>query len=327
MGRLVLYAGRSNPDLAEEIASRLEMRLSKATIEPFPDGETRVRLEESVRGTDVFIIQSTCPPANRNVMELLLMIDAARRASAQRITAVIPYYGYARQEKKLTGRVPISAKLVANLIEAAGADRILTIDLHAPAIEGFFDIPVDHLRSAPLMADYLRDFLPPNSVVVSPDVGGVKRANRFRHFLGKEASLAVIFKERPEEPGSPEILGMVGDVEGKTAVIVDDIIATGETILRAAELLAERGAQAIYACAIHPVLVPGVVEKLNNSPIEKLVVTNTIPIPPEKQSDKIEVVSMASLLATAILYIHKGLSMTTLFKEVEEKWRAERQPA
>ncbi|MEA3459664.1 MAG: ribose-phosphate pyrophosphokinase [Chloroflexota bacterium] len=327
MGRLVLYAGRSNPALAQEIASHLERPLSRAAIESFPDGETKIRLEESVRGSDVFIIQSTCPPVNENLMELLLMIDAARRASAQRLTAVIPYYGYARQDKKLTGREPISAKLVANLISTAGADRVLTMDLHAPTIEGFFDIPVDHLRSVPLMADCFRDLPPSDLVIVSPDVGGAKRANKLRHFLGTEASLAMVFKERLKGSGSPEILGIVGEVEGKTAVIIDDIIATGETILKTVDLLAEKGAKAIYACAIHPILAPGAIERVDSSPVTKLVVTNTVPLPSDRQSDKIEVVSMAPLLATAIMYIHKGLSMTTLFKEVEEKRRVKSEPA
>jgi len=320
MGRLIIYAGNSNLPLAREIAHRAGSRLSEATVESFPDGETRVRLEESVRGADVFIIQSLCPPANHHLMELLLMIDAARRASAKRVTAIIPY---ARQEKKLTGREPISAKLVANLIATAGADRVLTVDLHAPAIEGFFDIPVDHLRSAPIMADYLRELDLSDLVVVSPDVGGVKRANRLRQFLNEKASLAVVFKERPEEPTAPAILGMVGEVEGKTALIIDDIIATGETIIEAAEVLVKRGARKIYVCAVHAVFAPGAVENLLAAPIEKIVVTNTIPVP-SGLGDRVVVVDMAPLLAEAIRYIHEGRSMTTLFEKVEAEWRAER---
>ena len=323
MGKLIIYAGNSNLPLAREIAHRAGSRLSEATVESFPDGETRVRLEESVRGADVFIIQSICPPANHHLMELLLMIDAARRASAKRVTAIIPYYAYARQEKKLTGREPISAKLVANLIATAGADRVLTVDLHSPAIEGFFDIPVDHLRSAPIMADYLRELGLSNLVVVSPDVGGVKRANRLRQFLDAKASLAVVFKERPEEPTAPAILGMVGEVEGKTALIIDDIIATGDTIIEAAEVLVNRGARKIYVCAVHPVFAPGAVENLLAAPIEKIVVTNTIPIP-SGLGERVVVVDMAPLLAEAIRYIHEGRSMTTLFDKVEAEWRAER---
>lgn len=322
MGRLIIYAGNSNLPLAREIARRAGSRLSAAIVEAFPDGETRVRLEESVRGADVFIIQSICPPANHNIMELLLMMEAARGASAKRVTAVIPYYGYARQDKKLTGREPISAKLVAKLIATAGADRVLTVDLHAPAIEGFFDIPVDHLRSAPIMANYLSELGLSDLVVVSPDVGGVKRANRLRHFLDEEASLAVVFKERPGEPEAPAILGMVGEVEGKTALIIDDIIATGETIIEAVKVLVKRGARKIYVCAVHPVFAPGAVENLLAAPIEKIVVTNTIPVPPG--DDRIVVVDMAPLLAEAIRYIHEGRSMTTLFERVEAEWRAER---
>lgn len=322
MSKLLIFAGNSNPTLAGEIARRLEMSLSEATVETFRDGETRVRLEESVRGADVFIVQSVCPPVDHNLIELLLMIDAAERASAQRVTAVIPYFGYARQDRKRTGREPISAKLVANLIATAGADRVLTMDLHSPAIEGFFDIPVDHLRATPIMADYFCELRLSDLVVVSPDVGGVRRANRFRQFINSATALAVVFKERPER-GAPEILGIVGEVGGKTAVIVDDLISTGETIIRAAEILVERGAHPIYACAVHPVFAPGAVESLEESEIERVFVTDTIPIPPQKHCDKIELVSMAPLLAKAIMYINKGLSMTTLFKEVEAEWLAE----
>jgi len=321
MSKLLIFSGNSNPTLAENIARRLEMSVSEATVGAFQDGETRVRLEESVRGADVFIIQSVCPPVDHNLMELLLMLDAAQRASAERVTAVIPYFGYARQDRKRTGREPISAKLVANLIATAGADRVLTMDLHSPAIEGFFDIPVDHLRATPLLADYFRGLPLSDLVVVSPDVGGVRRANRFRHSVNSAAGLAVVFKERSEHD-EPEILGLVGEVEGKSAVIVDDLISTGETIIKAAELLAKRGAHPIYACAVHPVLAPGAVERLEESVIEKVIVTDTIPIPQEQPCEKIELVSMAPLLAKAIMYINKGLSMTALFKEVEAEWLA-----
>jgi ribose-phosphate pyrophosphokinase len=315
MRKLLVFAGGSNRPLAEEISNLLGKSLGEVTIKRFADGETWIQVEDSVRDVDVFIIQSTCSPVNDNLMELLIMIDAMRRASAERVTAVIPYYGYARQEKKTTGREPISAKLVANLITAAGADRVLTIDLHAPAIEGFFDIPVDHLPVAPILAEYFRETLPIQEVVVvAPDVGTVARANRFRKLLGRGLPLAVLFKHRPE-PDMAEVEEMVGDVKGKSAIIVDDLISTGGTLIEGAKFLIRRGAERVYACATHPVFAPGAVERLEESPIEKVVVTNTIHF--QQKGEKIEVVSVAPLLARAIKYINEGLSMTTLYKELK----------
>lgn len=309
-GRLQIFAGNSNPALAEEIAGSLNMSLGRATIGTFKNGETRIKLEENVRGADVFVVQSTCSPVNQHLMELLLMIDALRRASARRVTAVIPYYGYAKQEKKTSGREPISAKLVANLIRTAGADRVLTVDLHAPAIEGFFDIPVDHLKAGPILGDYFRSLNLPNPVVVSPDAGGVGRANVFRERLG--AGLAIIAKQRPE-PDVSEVVEMVGEVEGKTAIIVDDMISTGGTLAEAARALKERGAKAVYACATHGIFAADAVQIVDRSVLVQTVVTDTIPPPPGFDKARVRVLSVASLFAEAIIRIHKDLSVSALF--------------
>jgi ribose-phosphate pyrophosphokinase len=309
-GRLQIFAGNSNPALAEEIAESLNMSLGRATIGTFKNGETRIKLEENVRGADVFVIQSTCSPVNQHLMELLLMIDALRRASARRVTAVIPYYGYAKQEKKTSGREPISAKLVANLIRTAGADRVLTVDLHAPAIEGFFDIPVDHLKAGPILSDYFRSLNLPNPVVVSPDAGGVGRANVFRERIG--AGLAIIAKQRPE-PDVSEVVEMVGEVEGKTAIIVDDMISTGGTLAEAARALKERGASAVYACATHGIFAADAINIVDKSVLVQTVVTDTIPPPPGASNARVHVLSVASLFAEAIMRIHKDLSVSALF--------------
>lgn len=308
--RLQVFAGNSNMALAEEIVSHLELPLGKALVTTFKNGETRVRLEENVRGSDVFVLQSTCSPVDHNLMELLIMIDAMRRASANRITAVVPYYGYAKQEKKTAGREPISAKLVANLIHTAGADRVLTVDLHAPAIEGFFDIPVDHLRASPLLASYFQGLGVENVVVVSPDAGGVGRANEFRERFG--ASLAIIAKQRPE-PDVAEVLEMVGDVAGKTAIIIDDMISTGGTLVEAATVLVERGAREVYAAATHPILAANAPQLMRESKLKEVVVTNTIPVPPEMRDSKIKIITIAPLIAEAIMRIHKDLSLSALF--------------
>lgn len=309
-GRLQIFAGNSNPALAEEIAESLNMSLGRATIGTFKNGETRIKLEENVRGADVFVIQSTCSPVNQHLMELLLMIDALRRASARRVTAVIPYYGYAKQEKKTSGREPISAKLVANLIRTAGADRVLTVDLHAPAIEGFFDIPVDHLKAGPILSDYFRSLNLPNPVVVSPDAGGVGRANVFRERIG--AGLAIIAKQRPE-PDVSEVVEMVGEVEGKTAIIVDDMISTGGTLAEAARALKERGASAVYACATHGIFAADAINIVDKSVLVQTVVTDTIPPPAGASDARVHVLSVASLFAEAIMRIHKDLSVSALF--------------
>lgn len=288
----------------------LEAPLGRAVVGCWRNGETRVKLEENVRGSDVFVIQSLSDPVNHHLVELLIMIDAIRRASAARVTAVIPYFAYARQEKKTSGREPISAKLVANLLVTAGVNRILTLDLHAPAIEGFFDIPVDHLRATTLLASEFRKMGTEDLVSVSPDAGGVGRAEEFRVRAG--GSLAIISKKRPT-PEAAEVIEMVGDVEGKAAVVIDDMISTGETLFQATDLLIERGARQVYACAVHPILAGDAVERINRSPIEKVFVTNTLPLPTQQRSDKIEVLTVAPLLAEAIMRIHKDLSISALF--------------
>jgi ribose-phosphate pyrophosphokinase len=310
-GRLLVFSGNSNRSLAQEIASCLNMNLGRATVGEFKNGETRVKLEDNVRGCDVFVIQSTCTPVNHHLMELLILIDALRRASVARVTAVIPYYGYAKQEKKTTGREPISAKLVANLICTAGADRILTVDLHAPAIEGFFDIPVDHLQATPLLAEHVLQLRLPDPVIVSPDAGGVRRANHFRENIG--AGLAIIAKQRPE-PDVAEVLEMVGEVEGKTAIIVDDMISTGTTLVEAARTLRERGATAVYACATHGLFAANAIDIIAESHLVETLVTDTVPQLQNGQHARIRNISVAPLFAEAIMRIHKDLSLSALFE-------------
>lgn len=309
-GRLLVFSGSANPELAKAIATALRINVGRALIGQFKNGETRIKIHDNVRGGDVFVVQSTCSPVDHHLMELLLMIDAMRRASAARVTAVIPYYGYAKQEKKTSGREPISAKLVSNLIRTAGADRVLTMDLHAPAIEGFFDIPVDHLQAAQLLSDYVRDLSPHNPVVVSPDAGGVGRANRFRERIG--AGLAIIAKQRPE-PDTAEVLEMVGEVEGKTAIIVDDMISTGGTLVEAAQALIERGATKVYACATHGIFAGDALEHIARSDLVETIVTDTIPQSANAAAARVRVISVASLFAEAIMRIHKDLSLSALF--------------
>ncbi len=311
MGRLLIFSGNANLGLAQEIVECLNMGLGKAEVGTFENGETRVKLEANVRGCDAFVIQPTCTPVNHNLMEMLLMVDALKRASVHRVTAVIPYYGYAKQEKKTSGREPISARLVADLIRAAGVSRVLTMDLHAPAIEGFFDIPVDHLQAAPLLADHINEIHLPDVVVVSPDAGGVRRANSFREVIGG-TGLAVIVNQRPD-PDTDQALEIVGEVEGKTAIIVDDMISTGTTVMTAAELLLERGAREIYACAIHGVFSGSAIQTFERSQIVKTIVTNTIPLPKNCNRERIQSISVATLFAEAIMRIHKDLSLSVLF--------------
>lgn len=313
--RLRVFTGNANPQLAHDIAACLNMRVGSALVGAFKNGETRVRLEENVRECDVFIIQSTSMPVDHHLMELLLMIDAARRASARTVTAVIPYYGYARQERKTTGREPISAKVVANIIATSGADRVVSVDLHAAAIEGFFDIPVDHLRAAPLLVDHFKQGDLSEVVVVSPDEGGVLRANDFRQRIG--APLAIIAKQRLKADEA-EVMDMVGDVQGKTAIVVDDLIGTGGTLSEAANMLRDRGAARVWVAATHAAWVgspaaDNVKDFIANSCIERIVITDTIQAPDNGDHAKIEVVSVASLLGEAIMRIHKGLSVSALF--------------
>ncbi|HOQ00337.1 MAG TPA: ribose-phosphate diphosphokinase [Acetivibrio clariflavus] len=312
-----IFAGNSNRKLAEEIAEKIGLPLGLAKVGKFSDGESAIHIEEVVRGSDVFIIQSTCPPANDNLVELLIMIDALKRASAGRITAVMPYFGYARQDRKAKARDPISAKLVANLITTAGADRILTMDLHAPQLQGFFDIPVDHLIGVPILANYFREKFKDASdvVVVSPDVGSVSRSRKFAERL--EVPLAIIDKRRPKANVS-EIMNIIGDVNNKRVILVDDLIDTGGTIINAANALVEIGAKEVYACCTHGVLSGSAIEKIDQSPMKELVTLNTIPIPEEKRIPKIVSLSVAPVFAEAIERIYGDISISTLFTQQDE---------
>ena len=309
---LQIFTGNANPELAQEIVEFLGMELSKAKVSKFKDGEVRLEINESVRGNNVFIIQPTCAPVNENLMELLIMVDAIRRASAKSITTVIPYYGYARQERKQKPREPISAKLVANLLTAAGADRMVTIDLHTSSIQGFFDIPVDHMPAVPLLANYYREKQLENVVVVSPDIGGVTRARNLAERLN--CTLAIIDKRRPE-PNKSEIMGIIGDVRGKNVIIVDDMIDTAGTITNASNFLSEQaGANEVYACCTHAVFTPPAVERIQQSSIKEMLITNTIPLTEEeKQCAKIQTVSIAPLLGRTIEFIHNKKSVSGLF--------------
>ncbi|NLM22273.1 MAG: ribose-phosphate pyrophosphokinase [Peptococcaceae bacterium] len=307
---LKIFCGNSNPELAQEISDYLGITIGEANVKRFQDGEISIGIEESVRGADVFVIQPTCAPTNENIMELLILVDALRRASAYRITAVVPYYGYARQERKARAREPITAKLVANIITTSGAGRLVTMDLHAPAIQGFFDIPVDHLPGVPILAEYFMEKNLKDICVVSPDIGGVGRARNFAERIN--ASLAIVDKRRPE-PNVSEIMHVIGEFKGKTVILIDDIIDTAGTITHAASALLERGAKEVYACCTHPVLSGPAVERLEKSVIKEVVVTNTIPLPAEKKIDKIKVLSVAPLLGEAIVRIHEDLSVSKLF--------------
>lgn len=307
---LKIFTGNSNIDLVEEIVRDLGTTMGKSQVKNFSDGEINVEIEESVRGMDVFVIQSICHPVNNNLMELLILIDALKRASAERITAVLPYYGYARQDRKVSPRAPISAKLIADLITAAGASRILTVDLHAGQIQGFFNIPVDHLFAAPVLLEYLKK-LQNDLVIVSPDAGGVERARAYAKRLN--SSLAIIDKRR-EGPNVSQVMNIIGDVEGMIAILVDDLVDTGGTLVRAAFALMEKGAKAVYACCTHPVLSGRAVEILSDSPIEEMIVTNTIPLREEAVTcSKIKILSVSSLLADAIRRIYEDESVSCLF--------------
>ena len=305
-----LFTGTANQELAVEISREMGILMGDAEISRFRDGEINLRINETVRGCEVFIVQPTCAPADANLMELLVMIDALRRASAKHIAAVIPYYGYARQDRKNKPRDPICAKLVANLLTAAGADRVLTMDLHAGQIQGFFDIPVDNLRALPILTQYFHDKGLENIVVVSPDVGGVARARAMSERL--KAPLAIIDKRRPEANVS-QVMNVIGDVTGRTAIMIDDIIDTGGTIVNGAEALIGAGAKEVYACCSHAVFSHPAVEKLQNSPLSEVVTTNSIPLPPEKHLSKIKPLSVAPLFAEAIRRIVDEVSVSKLF--------------
>ncbi len=310
--RLEVFTGNANPNLAREIAKHLGIPLGDSWVGTFSDGEIQVRIKETVRGADVFVVQPFSYPVNDSIMEMLIMIDALMRASAGRITAVIPYYGYARQDRKARSRDPITAKMLADILAAAGADRVLTMDLHAGQIQGFFNFPVDHLKAMPILADYFKNKNLGEVVVVSPDVGGVTRAREMADRL--VAPLAIIDKRRPE-PNVAEIMNIIGKVSGKTVIIVDDMIDTAGTLTLGIEALMERGAKAVYTCCTHPVLSGPAIERLKASPIEEVVVTNTIPLRESQKLDKIKVLSVAPLFAEAILRIHKNKSLSTLFDD------------
>lgn len=306
-----IFTGTANPELAQRIADYLGIPLGKAQINRFPDGETWVKIQENVRGKDVFVMQPTCSPPNETLMELLIMIDALRRASAARITAVMPFYGYARQDRKDQPRVPITAKLVANLLVAAGTNRLLTVDLHAQQLQGFFDIPVDHLYASPVIVKYLREKELKNPVVVSPDTGGLKMAHAYSEMLG--AGLALVAKQR-KGPCDVEALTMVGDVRGCNCVLVDDLCTTAGTLTTAAAILKANGAENIYAAVSHAVLTEMGFERLQNSEIRELVVTDTVPLRKTNDKVKVTVLSVAGLLGEAILRIHDNQSVSSLFK-------------
>lgn len=307
---LKVFSLNSNKAVAEQIAERIGVKLGECSVTRFSDGEIQINIEESIRGCDVFVIQSTSYPVNEHIMELLIMIDALKRASAKNINIVIPYYGYARQDRKARAREPITAKLVANLLETAGATRVITLDLHAPQLQGFFDIPIDHLMGVPILADYFSKKELKDVVVVSPDHGGVTRARKLADRL--KAPIAIIDKRRPR-PNVAEIMNIVGNIEGKTAILIDDIIDTAGTITLAANALIENGASEVYACCTHPVLSGPAIERIQNSKIKELVVTNSILLPEEKKIEKIRELSVGPLLGEAIIRVYEKQSVSTLF--------------
>ena len=316
---LRVFSGTSNPKLTKDICSYMGISPGRASVEKFPDGETLVRVEDDVRGRDCFIVQSTCHPVNAHLMELLIFLDCLHRASAQRITAVMPYFGYARQDRKSEGRTPISAKLVANLITTTRVDRVLAIDLHAEQVQGFFDIPLDHLTAEPVLADYFRTLELPNKVVVSPDVGNVKTANIYAQDLGGE--LAVVDKRRIS--GSDAIATrIIGDVKGKDVLMFDDMITTAGTICSAARIVREQGASSVRVAATHGVFAPPAIERLSEAPIDEIVVSDTIPLRDDvKKLKNVKVLTIASLMGEAISRIHNNKSVSEIFKQKERlRW-------
>jgi ribose-phosphate pyrophosphokinase len=308
--KLMIFSGRSYPELGRQIAGHLGISLGKVELETFSNGEIYIRYEDSVRGCDAFVVQTCSEPINRNIMELLLLIDALERASAKRISAVIPYYGYSRQDKKTRAREPISARLISDLLTVAGADRVLTMDLHAGQIQGFFSGPMDHLTAVPLLASYIsrQDFQ--ELVIVSPDAGRVKMADKYTDHLG--VPMAILHKRRPGH-NQAEVLHVIGEVEGKTAVLVDDMIDTAGTLVTSSEALIKAGAAEVYACATHGIFSGPAKERLDASPLKKVVVTNTLPIPEERLSAKVEVLSIASIFANTIASVFKDESVSELF--------------
>ncbi|MUH01783.1 ribose-phosphate pyrophosphokinase [Scytonema sp. UIC 10036] len=310
--RLRLFSGSANVPLSQEVARYLGMDLGPMIRKRFADGEIYIQIQESIRGCDVYLIQPSCHPVNDNLMELLIMIDACRRASARQVTAVIPYYGYARADRKTAGRESITAKLVANLITEAGANRILAMDLHSAQIQGYFDIPLDHVYGSPVLLDYLASKQLPDLVVVSPDVGGVARARAFAKKLN-DAPLAIIDKRR-QAHNVAEVLNVIGDVKGKTAVLVDDMIDTGGTISEGAKLLREEGARQVYACATHAVFSPPAVERLSSGLFEEVIITNTIPVPESNRFPQLVMLSVANLLGETIWRIHEDSSVSSMFR-------------
>jgi ribose-phosphate pyrophosphokinase len=310
-GELKVFSGSAHADLAREIAGFLGVSVGQARLRRFPDSEVSFQIDENIRGTDVFVVQPTCSPVDQHLMEMLIMIDAFRRSSAARITAVVPYYGYARQDRKDKPRVPISAKLVANLVSAAGTNRVLTMDLHKAQIQAFFDIPVDHLFAAPVIIDYLSRLDQSNVTIVSPDAGGAERARAYAKRLAAE--LAIIDKRRSDD-GTAEVMNVIGDVEGRTCILQDDIIDTAGTITKGAAALKDNGAAQVFACAVHGVLSGPAIERIEKSPIDKLIVTNTIPLSAAAAAcSKIVVLSVARLLGQAIKSIHEETSVSSLF--------------
>lgn len=308
---LRLLAGNANPELAKEIAEHLGIKLIDAQVGHFNNGEIQVMISESIRGKDIFIIQPTSQPVNDNLMELLIMTDACKRASARSVTAVVPYYAYARQDRKTRGREPISAKLVANLMSAAGLNRVVTVDLHAGQIQGFFDIPVDHLAAAPALADYFKELQLEDMVVISPDLGGVTRARKMADLL--DTGIAIIEKRRPQ-PGCAEVMNLIGDVKGKTCIMIDDMVDTAGSLCEGAKALMRMGAKEVYACCSHGILTDPAVQRIQDSAIKQLVVTNTIPLDPKKKTDKIVSISLAPMLAEFISCIYENGSVSRLFK-------------
>lgn len=310
LGSIKVLTGNSNRELVKDICNELGINLSRSDVTNFSDGEININITETVRGADVFIVQSTSTPVNDNLMEVLILIDAVKRASAGRINVVLPYYGYARQDRKTKAREPITAKLVADLITTAGADRVVTMDLHAGQIQGYFNIPVDHLSAIPILANYFKPFISKNTVIVSPDLGGVTRARTFANIL--DLPIAIIEKRRPKANVS-EVMNVIGDIEGKDVIIVDDIIDTAGTICKAASVLKNFGAKKVYGCATHGVLSGPAIERISESELEKFIITDTIPLHENCRIDKIEIVSVAHILAKAIKRINENESISVIF--------------